>query len=176
MMPGPLKDAAGFHYQEFSNLKQPMPLKDDPFHVGADNKVSDWAEMIVADTAKPLAFYDHPFFGKYPAITQNQFGSGSFTYEGTVLSDQLQKAVVLNVLERAGLINSDQKLPAGVRVKHAQNRQGKTLHFFINYSGTAKFFPYAYPSGVNILATNANVNQGESILLQPWDLSIVEEK
>jgi beta-galactosidase len=176
MMPGPLKDAAGFHYQEFSNLKQPLSLKDDPFHAGADNKVSDWAEMIVPDTAKPLAYYDHPFFGKYPAITQNQFGSGSLTYEGTVLSDQLQKAVLLNVLQRAGLAGPDQKLPAGVHVKHAQNRQGKILHFFLNYSGTPKFFPYTYASGVNILASNARVNRGESLLLQPWDLAIVEEK
>jgi beta-galactosidase len=176
MMPGPLKDAAGFHYQEFSNLKQPLSLKEDPFHVGADNKVSDWAEMIVPDTAKPLAFYDHSFFGKYPAITQNQFGSGSLTYEGTVVSDQLQRAVLRNVLQNAGLTGSDQKLPQGVHVKHAQNRQGKTLHFFSNYSGTPKFFPYTYASGMNILATNAPVNQGESLLLQPWDLAIVEEK
>ena len=33
-MPGPLKDAAGFHYQEFSNLEKPLALKDDPFGAG----------------------------------------------------------------------------------------------------------------------------------------------
>ena len=31
MAPGPLREAAGFHYQEFSNLKQPLALKGDPF-------------------------------------------------------------------------------------------------------------------------------------------------
>ncbi len=62
MMPGPLKEAAGFHYQEFSSLKQPLALKGDPLHAGAENKVSDWAEMIIPDTAKGVAYYDHPFF------------------------------------------------------------------------------------------------------------------
>jgi hypothetical protein len=32
--------------------------------------------------AKPIAYYDHPFFGKWPAITENEFGSGTLLYEG----------------------------------------------------------------------------------------------
>ena len=40
--------------------------------------------------AKAIAFYDHPFFGKWPAITENSFGSGTLLYEGTYLSDALQ--------------------------------------------------------------------------------------
>ncbi len=65
MAPGSLREAAGFHYQEFSSLKDPLQLKGDPFETGKANQVSDWAEMLILDTAKPLAFYDHPFFGKY---------------------------------------------------------------------------------------------------------------
>jgi beta-galactosidase len=175
MMPGALKDAAGFHYQEFSSLKQPLPLKDDPFGAGADNKVSDWAEMVLPDTAKALAYYDHPFFGKYPAITRNNFGKGSLTYEGTVLSGKLQKAVVLGVLAQAGLTSSDQELPSAVRVKHGQNRQGRTLHFYLNYSGSPQIVPYAYASGSNLLS-QGSVISGQSLLLQPWDVAIVEEK
>ena len=176
MMPGPLKDAAGFHYQEFSSLKEPLPLKGDPFHAGADNKVSDWVEMITPDSAKVLAYYDHPFFGKYAAITQNHFGQGTLTYEGTLLSNKLQAAVVHSVLDQAGLLGPDQKLPPAVYVKHAQNRQGKTLHFYLNYSSKPQFFAYPYASGTNVLHDNAPVNKAESLLLQPWDLAIVEEK
>ena len=64
---------------------------------------------------------------KYPAITRNSFGKGTLTYEGTVLSDKLQERVLLEVLERAGLTGPDQSLPATVRVKHGQNRRGRTL-------------------------------------------------
>ena len=175
MMPGPLKEAAGFHYQEFSSLKQALPLKGDPFHAGADNKVSEWAEMIVADTAKVLAYYDYPFFGKYAAITRNEFGQGSFTYEGTVLSDNLQKAVLLGVLKEAGLAGSDQELPAAVHVKHGQNREGKSVHFYINYSSSQQSFPYTYAPGSSLLSRES-VARGQSLLLQPWDAAIVEEK
>jgi beta-galactosidase len=176
MMPGPLKEAAGFHYQEFSSLKQPLVLRGDPFHLGNANQVSDWAEMLIPDTAKPLAFYDHPFLEKYPAITQNQFGKGSLTYEGTVLSDKLQEAVLLGVLKEAGVsAGADQSLPASVRVKHAQNRQGKTIHFYFNYSSSAKTIPYPYSSGTDLL-TNKSIRKDEGLVLQPWDAAIVEEK
>jgi beta-galactosidase len=176
MMPGPLKEAAGFHYQEFSSLKQPLPLKVDPFQVGAENKVSEWAEMLIPDTAKAIAYYDHPFFEKYPAITRNEFGKGSLIYEGTVLSKEIQKAILVNVLKDAGLFGPDQTLPATVHIKSGKNRQGKTIHFLLNYSCTPQMASYSYPDGINLLSQNATVNRGQSILLQPWDLAIIEEK
>jgi beta-galactosidase len=53
--PGPLRDAAGFSYQEFSNIEELIALKRDPFHVGAANAVQHWAEFLVPDHAEPLA-------------------------------------------------------------------------------------------------------------------------
>jgi beta-galactosidase len=175
MAPGPLREAAGFHYQEFSNLAEPLKLKGDPFHVGADNKVTDWAEMLIPDTAKPLAYYDHHFFGKYPAITQNEFGQGTLTYEGTVLSDKVQAAVLLSVLQKAGLTGPDQNLPASVRVKHGVNRKGQTLHYYLNYSNDPQTVTYSYAPSVDLLTQTA-VAKGQAIILKPWDLVILEEK
>src|SRR5579863_3844877 len=73
--PGPLREAAGFSYQEFSNLEHPLALKGDPFHAGTDNKVSYWAEFLLPEHAIAIAYYDHPFFGRWPAITENAYGS-----------------------------------------------------------------------------------------------------
>jgi len=175
MAPGPLREAAGFHYQEFSSLRQPLALKDDPFHAGNENKVSEWAEMILPDTAKGLAYYDQPFFAKYPAITRNAFGKGTLTYEGTVLSDPLQDRVLLTVLELAGLTGLDQTLPPNVRVKHGVNGKGKSLHYFLNYSSAPQAFTYSFGAGTELL-TQAAVVHGQSIKLKPWDAAIVEEK
>ena len=175
MMPGPLKEAAGFHYQEFSSLRRPLALKDDPFHAGADNRVSEWAEMLVPDNAKGLAYYDHPFFGKYPAITQNAFGKGTLTYEGTVLSDKLQSDVLLAVLQKAGLTGPDQNLPAPVHVKHGVSRKGKILHYYLNYSSDSQTFSYEYGPGFEILQQIA-ASHGQSVTLKPWDAAIIEEK
>jgi beta-galactosidase len=173
--PGPLRAAAGFTYQEFSNLEQPISLRGDPFHVAPEqNKVSTWAEFLQLTTAKPLAFYDDPFFGRWPAITRNQFGSGTLTYEGTALSDVLQQALVLDILHEVGLTSSDQMLPANVRVKHGTNSAGKRIHYYLNYSGTPATFAYAYGAGSDLLTGKA-AGAGAKITLAPWDLAIVEE-
>jgi beta-galactosidase len=174
MAPGPLREAAGFHYQEFSNLHEPLPLKNDPFQAGADNRVSDWAEMLLLDTATPLATYDHPFFGKYPAVTQNHFGKGTLTYEGTVLSDGLQQKLLQRVLDEAGLSGPDQKLPAAVRVKHGVTRAGKALHYYFNFSAVEQKAAYAYGSGTELLS-NRPLASGATVSLEPWGVAIVEE-
>ena len=174
MAPGPLREAAGFHYQEFSNLAKPLALKGDPFQAGAENQVSDWAEMLLLDTAKPLAYYDHPFFGKYPAITENHFGKGMVTYEGTVLSEELQQKVLERVLDQAQLTGPDQKLPAAVRVKHGVNRAGKTIHYFFNFSAAPQSVYYAYPGGTELLS-GLPVATGGEISLEPWGVAIVEQ-
>jgi beta-galactosidase len=175
MAPGPLRKAAGFRYQEFSSLAKPLALRDDPFKAGADNKVSEWAEMLILEGAQPLAYYDHPFFGKYPAITRNRFGNGTLTYEGTVLSDALQAKLLLDVLRMAGLTGPDQELPATVRVKHGTNRNGKVIHYYMNYSSDPQTFKYPYKVGEDLL-TRTTMASSQTVTLKPWDLAIFEEK
>ncbi len=174
MAPGPLREAAGFHYQEFSNLAKPLPLKGDPFGVGPENRVSDWAEMLLLDSAKALAYYDHPFFEKYPAITENHYGKGMVTYEGSVLSDALQAKVIGRVMEQAGLAAADQRLPAAVRVKHGAGRDGQALHYYFNFSATPQRIVYPYAGGRELLA-NAALDQGAAVNLEAWGVAIVKE-
>jgi beta-galactosidase len=172
--PGPLREAAGFSYQEFSNLEHPLALKGDPFHTGADNKVSYWAEFLMPEHAKPLAWYDHTFFGKWPAITENAYGSGTLLYEGTYLSDKLQSGVLKQALDEAGLAGPDQQLPASVHVQHGINRLGKRLHYYFNYSGSEVKVSYAYASGTSLL-DGKSVTKPQELTLAPWDLAIIEE-
>lgn len=173
--PGPLRDTAGFSYQEFSNLEQPLALKGDPFHAGADNKVMYWAEFLMPEHAKALAYYDHPFFGRWPAITENQYGSGSLLYEGTYLSDGLQRAILSDALKSAGLMGSDQELPSTIHVVNGVDRLGKQLHYYFNYSAAPASFTYAHASGKDLL-TDEHVAPSQQVTLKPWDLSIVEEQ
>jgi len=142
--PGPLREAAGFSYQEFSNLEKPIALKGDPYQAGSGNEVRYWAEFLMPEHAKALAYYDHPFFGKWPAITENEFGKGTLLYEGTYLSDTLQTAVLKAALAKAGLTGPDQNVPTQVHVQHGVNRIGKKLHYYFNYSAAAQTTQYPY--------------------------------
>jgi beta-galactosidase len=148
--PGPLREEAGFSYEEFSSLAKPLALKGDPFQAGEQNKVFYWAEMIQPEHSKVLATYDHPFFGRWAAITENQFGEGTLTYEGTWLSDELQKKVLLRVLQESGLVGVDQHPPT-VRVKHGINAGGKAIHYLINYGASETSFPYPYGAARDLL-------------------------
>ena len=172
--PGPLREAAGFSYQEFSNLRRPLSLTGDPFHVGSDNTVQYWAEFLMIEHAKAVAIYDDPFFGRWPAITENEFGTGTLLYEGTYLSDALQTAVLKSALEKAGLNGTDQSLPAAVHVQHGMNRLGKPIHYYFNYSGSEVRVTYAYAAGTNLLDGKSVANDAE-LPLAAWDLAIIEE-
>jgi beta-galactosidase len=172
--PGPLRQAAGFSYQEFSNLESPLALRGDPFHAGKDNQIMYWAEFLMPEHAKALAYYDHPFFGRWPAITENQYGTGSLLYEGTYLSDGLQRAIVSDALESAGLTGPDQQLPSAIHIVNGENRFGKHLHYYFNYSANPVSFTYSHPAGEDLL-TGGSIATSQQVTLKPWDLAIVEE-
>jgi beta-galactosidase len=176
LAPGPLRDAVGFSYQEFSNLEKPLALKGDPLKAGEDNKVMYWAEFLNLEHAAPIAFYDEPFFGRWPAITRNRYGAGTLTYEGTFLSDGLQHNLVLDVLKDANLVAQAQRqLPPKVREKDGVNGFGKTLHYYLNYSNERQVFNYGHAAGSELIS-GKTMSPSQPITLEPWDVAIIEER
>ncbi|MDZ4797540.1 MAG: beta-galactosidase [Bryobacteraceae bacterium] len=174
MAPGPLRAATGIHYQEFTSLAEPVRLTPDPFHLGNENRGSVWQEFLMVDTAEVLAKVDSQYW-PFPAITRNKYGSGTLTYEATVLTDVLQREVVRDVLKRAGLTGPDQSLPTAVKVRHGRNGSGKSLHYYFNFSGQTQKAAYTYGKGVDLL-TDAPVAIESAISLGPWDVLIVLEQ
>jgi beta-galactosidase len=116
MAAGPLRAAAGFHYQEFTNLAEPVRLMPDPYGVGEQNRGSIWEEFLTPDTAEVVASFDDPYW-HFPAITRNRYGAGMLIYEGTFLTDALQCEVIRDVLKRTGLTGPDQTLPTSAWAK-----------------------------------------------------------
>ncbi|MGD9556168.1 MAG: beta-galactosidase [Mangrovibacterium sp.] len=174
MAPGPLQKPAGFHYQEFTSFKE-MKIKDDPFQVGEeDNKVTTWAEYIIPETAKPLAFYDHWFFQKFPAITLNNYGEGTLLYEGTMVSDAIQEKIIRQELERAGLMTPDQKVHWPIITKSGINEAGNTIRYYYNYSSEPAKFVYPYKDGTELIS-GGKVANNETLSIEPWDILIIEQ-
>jgi beta-galactosidase len=174
MAPGPLRAATGFHYQEFTNLAEPQQLAPDPYGVGDQNKGAVWQEFLVPDTAQAITSFTDPYW-HFPAITRNQYGSGTLIYEATHLTDALQREVVRDVVKSAGLTGPDQTLPPPVKVRHGQNGQDRMLHYYLNFSGEQQSFSYPYGSGEDLL-TSHRVNSRSTITLKPWDLAIIAEQ
>ena len=133
-----------------------------------------WEEFLVPDTAEVVASFDDSHW-HFPAITRNKYGSGTLTYEGTFLTDPLQREIIREVLKRARLTGPDQSLPGVVKVRHGRNAQGKMLHYYLNFSDAEQSVSYPYREGADVLS-NAAVRPGQTLKLRPWDLAIVVEQ
>jgi beta-galactosidase len=175
LMPGPLREVCGFHYQEFSSIKE-LSLKDNPFGVETgNNQVKYWAEFLVPETAKPLAFYDHPHFGIYPAITYNKFGKGSLTYEGTSLSFELQEKIITGKLKELGLLDQDEAVKWPVTVRKGFNGKGNLITYYLNFSDQVHEAVYKGKGGINLIAGNG-ISPDQKFKIDPWGVVIVSEK
>ncbi|MDP3180775.1 MAG: beta-galactosidase trimerization domain-containing protein, partial [Bacteroidota bacterium] len=133
-----------------------------------------WGEYLIPETAKALAYYDHPHFGKYPAITINNFGKGTLLYEGTGVSDGIQEKLILQEMERAGIKTVDQNLHWPLITKSGVNDAGKKVHYYYNYSSQKSSLVYPHKAGTELVAGIA-VSSGASMEIGPWDVLIVEE-
>ena len=173
MAPGPLREACGFYYQEYSTIGQ-MDLKETPWGKMAQS-ISEFMEFIVPETAKPLAYVDHPFFNQWPVITENLYGKGSLVYIATYPSLELMEKIISNEAEKIGLRQKDNyKFP--IIIKEGVNDQGNTIRYIFNYSSKPEAITYKSDKNGIELLRNRPIKKGESVSIDPWDLLIIEEK
>ena len=171
--PGPLRKACGFYYQEYSTIHD-MKLRDNAFGLGDNNSIGTWYEFLVPETAKPLAYADHPFFGQWPAITENNYGKGKLYYIGTYPSQALiDKIVRLAAVEKGLIADDEYRFP--VIMRSGVNGKGKEINYLFNYSSSPVTVEHRRAASVDLL-TGKTVNQGDSITVGPWDVAILRKK
>jgi beta-galactosidase len=171
--PGIISEACGITYSEFT-VPEKVSFKGDPFHAGNQNYADKWMELITPTTARVLAWYDHPAWGKYAAVTQNNYGKGIATYIGCGTSNAITEKILEDAVKGAGLWGKDQTLKFPVIVKSGTNQQGKAIHYYFNYSAEAKTLIYPYPKGKALL-TDEPVAMESQISLPAWGFRIIEE-
>ncbi|GIO15439.1 beta-galactosidase [Cohnella xylanilytica] len=171
--PGLIGEACGVRYSQFVEPKS-VTLKGDPFGVGEEhNGVSVWMELLTPTTADVLAWYDHPHWGAYAAITENRYGKGTATYVGCLPSAAVMGKVLERAVKAAGLWGADQELSFPLIVKSGTNEAGKTIRYYFNYSDELRSFAYPHEDGTELLSDRA-VRSGERIELDRWGVAIVE--
>lgn len=103
--PGVIGKACGVSYSMFVEPRN-VSLKDDPFRVGAEhNQVHTWMELLTPTEAEVevLAYYDHPHWGKYAAVTQNRYGQGQAVYIGCMTGEAIMGKILEHAVKEAGL-------------------------------------------------------------------------
>ncbi|MDF2872224.1 MAG: beta-galactosidase [Anaerocolumna sp.] len=172
--PGIIEKACGVSYSQFVSAKN-VTLKDYTYEIdSAETNVQTLIELLTPTTAKILARYNHPYWGEYAAITQNQYGTGTATYIGCLPGAELMEAILKPLLTSTGLWDKDQELHFPLITKSGINQEGKKLHYYFNYSMEPHSFEYPHDSGTELL-TESKITTREEILLEPWGIRIIEE-
>lgn len=172
--PGGLTALCGVVYQEMSKIPK-LPLQQNPYNITADNNtVETWLEYLVPTTATPIAYAQHKEWGKYPAIVSNKYGKGTAIYEGAILSDELQEAVILSKCKEAGIYNAEKNLKFPILQKNSTGNTGKAIHFYMNYSDKVQNVKYYFNKGKDLL-TSKPLSTNDNLTLAPWGVAIVEE-
>ncbi|WP_100404706.1 beta-galactosidase [Bacillus solitudinis] len=172
--PGLIDGACGISYNMFVKPSN-VSLKGDPFEVGEDqNDVHTWMELLSPTTAEVLAYYDHPHWGEYAAITKNYYGKGTATYIGCIPSRAVISKVLEQAVKEANLWGDDQINQFPVISKHGTNEQGKKVHFYFNYSDESQSMHYSHSNGEE-LTSHSTIETGAELTLPPWGVHIIEE-
>jgi len=160
----------------YSNLAQPLLVKGsvDGLTLATDARAEAWADELELEGATALAWYEHPHFGSFPAITSQSFGTGRVTYAGTLPNRSLGETLASWVLSESGIHTPVVDIPDSVRINTARSASGRRLWFLSNWSGHPATLP-ALPAGGEELFSGVHVETGDALDLSPWDMKILME-
>ncbi|WP_281392139.1 beta-galactosidase trimerization domain-containing protein [Brachybacterium halotolerans] len=193
--PALLDEAAGVWYDEFSNLRAPLPLEAGEgadglsFSLTAGASGTRWADgvQVTDEATQVLAQYVHPHFGRWPAVTTRAAGDGRITYVGTV-PDQDLAAALMEWAVRVGDGEVGEGRGAGEgresraawrpatesqTVFSARNGAGERVHFLHNWSWEPSMF--RLPTAVRDALSGEELAAGSELELGAWDVRVVVE-
>lgn len=167
-------DLAGVHYDEYTNLRTPLPLTGGSadLHLSVDARATEWADGLIVDDAEVLATYDHPEFGRFPAITTKTAGSGRVTYVGTIPNRALARDLTAWLVPEP-VSSPWVATPAGrVTTVSGVSTAGR-IRFVFNWSRDEATLPV--PADVVDLETGESVARGTVLALGARDVRIFAE-
>ncbi|EWM10061.1 beta-galactosidase [Kutzneria sp. 744] len=170
--PARLVDAAGVSYDEFSNLRQDVPVRaadGGALDVPAGATATRWIDGLTATDAQTLVEYDHPHFGRWPAVTTRRHGAGRVTYVGTVPDRQLARALAawLAPLPRSGWPTP----PESVTVTTGTSPDGRRVHVVHNWSWEPT--SVSAPVDLSDAFDGAVFRTGQALRLGAWDVRVL---
>jgi beta-galactosidase len=174
VQPGIISKACGLTYNQFVDSKN-IGLKGMDIDVSdGDNVLSGWIELLIPqEKTEVLAYYDHPYWGEYAAITHNQYGQGSATYIGCTLSDGLLHNFVQMLLKKTQLRCFEIGMTFPIIVRKSINKNKEKIAFVFNYSMKEQNFSWPYTDGVELIE-NKIIKSEDKVVIQPWDFIIVK--
>ena len=166
VMPARLAEAAGVRYDEFSNIDGTVGVAG--LLAGGATR---WIDGLEPTGAEVLARYEHPHFGRWPAVTTHPHGAGRITYVGTVPDPTLAAALIRR------LVPADRPLVGSaesVTTTSATARDGRRVHVAHNWSWEpATVRPTV---AVHDVLSGDDYEPAGEIGLTAWDVRVLVER
>lgn len=134
-------------------------------------EVKVFMELLKSEGAEVLAGYEHYNWKDYAAITRNKYGEGTAYYLGCMTDDKTLENVIKAALGSAGVELSGYSYP--VIVRKGMNDLGKTVWYFLNYSGAEQAVTYKYGDAEDVL-TGEKIKTNAELSIPVWGVQIVE--
>lgn len=128
-----------------------------------------WADGLTVTDAEVLVAYDHPHFGRWPAVTSRRHGAGRVTYVGTAPGRDLARALAEWLTPAARHAWRD--LPVSVTATTATAPDGRRVHIVHNWSWEPT--GVAVPVDLSDVLSGAAVPAGAVLDLGPWDVRVL---
>lgn len=164
--PGPLREVAGVHYEEFSTLASPLAVSGGV--AGDDTLATRWADGLIVDDAEVLATYEHPFLGRFPAVTRRRSDEGVVTYVGTLPNPALARAIMADVMTPRF---AEWERSSAVTVMSGAVESGRRVVFAHNWSPEAG--ECLMPVDAVDLRSGGEVAAGTRLELEAWGVAVL---
>jgi beta-galactosidase len=170
--PGRLAEAAGAHYDEFSNLMHDVPVRSatgGSLSLPRDAVATRWADALTAVDADVLATYQHPHFKRWPAITTRRHGRGRITCVGTVPGRGTARALAAWLAPDPCAGWPD--LPASVTAATGRAPDGRRVHVVHNWNWEP--VRITAPSALTDALDGSALPAGAPLRLGAWDVRVL---
>lgn len=189
-----LHECLGLHYDQFTypknvtvtlaeDIRRPsgdtMKTKDPksphaPKAKGISGNVHDWMELVVCDTAHPIASYGHPVYQRFAAAAENNYGNGSSLYLSAFFDENILEEILSRYYKEHQINGHSNTHTFPIIQKCGRNDFDKELRYYFNYSDEPQQVTHTASREGTELLTGRRISCTETLSLAPWDLAIIE--
>jgi len=168
LQPHGLTEVFGANYQQFS-----APGRTT---VAGGKSVKGFMELVNTTTAKAIYSYEHKYWGRYAAATENGYGNGKAFYIGCFMDGDLLKDIYRKAFEAAGITLPEQEngICYPLVLRSGINKKGALVHYLMNFSEEVQNTVCPYDHAVELL-TGKTLQKGDVISLDDWGVCVLAE-
>jgi beta-galactosidase len=166
--PARIGEAAGIHYEEYSNLDAPVGISTSLPGASPAQGIG-WADGITVDGAEVLATFGEGIYSGGPAVTTREVGAGRISYVGTLPNQALAAAILSWATPvRIGAVWD---VDETVTVSSGATPRGRV--WFVSNWGPSP--AQARPSA-DVSTDGESVPAGSAIELAPWAVRVFTQE